>query len=113
MKKYLIILVIATIFIYQKREDIKGLFVPPPDYTAAHDVKVVMYATAWCPYCAKARTLLKENNIPYFEYDNDESQEGREQYMALGGNGVPLLQIGDSVVKGYDPSEILRLAKGD
>jgi glutaredoxin len=56
---------------------------------------------------------LKENNIPYFEYDIDESQEGREQYMALGGNGVPLLQIGGSVVKGYDPSEILRLAKGN
>ena len=30
---------------------------------------VVIYTTAWCPYCAKLRTSLAASGIPYVEHD--------------------------------------------
>ena len=83
---------------------------PPPDYSAAHDGKVILYATSWCGYCEKARELLTENNIEYFEYDVEKSKEGREQFKRLGGKGVPVLLINGEVLRGFDPSRILELA---
>lgn len=101
---------ITVLFIYQKQDQIRGFFDTPPDFTSAHDFDVVLYATSWCGYCAKTRTLLENNDIPYVEYDVESSSEGYRQYVDLGGRGVPLLQINGKVVKGYMPSRILELA---
>lgn len=79
---------------------------PPPPYNGPHGDKVVLYATDWCGYCAKARTFLKDNNIPYVEFDIEKSTEGRAEYEKLGGNGIPLLLVRGNVVRGYSPDEI-------
>jgi len=70
---------------------------------------VVLYATSWCGYCQKTRELLVEQNVPYIEYDIERSPEGRRQYDALRGRGVPILTVGDTVVRGYNRREILAL----
>jgi Glutaredoxin and related proteins len=109
MKKYILILVAAVVII--NWNSITNIFNPPPDYSAAHNGKVVLYATTWCGYCKKARELFKANNIEYFEYDVEKSSEGREQFDRLGGKGVPLIVIDGKVLKGYDPEKIIMLAK--
>ena len=111
MKKYIIIFLITILFIYQKRDGIHDFFYTPPNYAQAHDVEVIMYGTSWCGWCAKTRALLEKNNITYFEYDIETSREGYEQYIDLGGRGVPVLQIGGKIVKGYNPSRMLKLVK--
>ncbi|MCP4274300.1 MAG: glutaredoxin family protein [Gammaproteobacteria bacterium] len=68
-----------------------------------------MYGTSWCGYCAKARKLLDEHGITYFEYDIESSTEGYNQHKDLGGRGVPVFQIGGKVLKGYNPGKILQL----
>lgn len=73
--------------------------------------QVTLYATAWCGYCKKARRLLKDNNIDYVEYDIEKSSTGRKAYEKLGGGGVPLLVIDDTVVRGYDKRQILALTR--
>jgi mycoredoxin len=65
-----------------------------------HD-NVILYATTWCGYCKKTRAFLAKNNIQYTEYDVEESEEGRQQHKALGGNGVPVLDIKGTVIHGY------------
>jgi mycoredoxin len=111
LKKYIFFILITILFGYQKRDDINRFFIPPPDYAAAHDVKVMMYGTSWCVVCAKTRELLDDNDISYYEYDIERSKEGVEQYISLGGTGaVPLLQINREVVKGYRAEKILELA---
>lgn len=65
-----------------------------------HD-NVILYATAWCGYCKKTREFLAENNIEYIEYDIEKSEEGRKQHKALGGRGVPVLDIKGTVIHGY------------
>ncbi len=107
MKKY--ILIIATVAVILNWSSIASFISPPPDYSMAHDGKVILYATSWCGYCEKARVLLNENNIEFHEYDIEKSPEGREQYQRLGGKGVPVLLINGEVLKGYDPSRILEL----
>jgi len=108
MKKF--ILIIAVVAIVLNWNSITNVFNPPPDYSADHEEDVILYATSWCGYCKQARKLFKDNNISYFEYDVEKSSEGREQFKRLGGRGVPLILIKGSILKGYDPDEVLRLA---
>jgi len=108
MKKIMIIFIVILVgnwgtILLQKMTSI--------DYAASHNGKVILYATSWCGYCKKTRELLQANNIDYFEYDIENSEEGNNQYRELGGRGVPLLLINGQVINRYDPAKILELAK--
>ncbi|KQV51059.1 MULTISPECIES: glutaredoxin family protein [unclassified Duganella] len=63
---------------------------------------IVMYATATCPYCAKARAHMAARGIPYEERDAGDSQE----FGQLGGRGVPLFVIGSEVLHGFNPAAL-------
>src|SRR5690606_12689161 len=68
-----------------------------PDHTR----RVVMYATAWCGYCAKARKYFKEQNITYVEYDIDKDERAKRMYDLLGGKGVPVILVGKKRMNGF------------
>lgn len=111
MKK--IILIVAAVAIFQTWDDINGFInpPPPPNYVSSYDAEVVLYSAQWCAYCQKVRELMDQHNIKYLEYDIERSSKGRAQYDRLGENGIPVLLIRGEVVKGYNPSKILELAK--
>ena len=69
--------------------------------TNAVPPKVVMYATDWCPYCAKARAYFRTNGIDYIEHDIEKSPAGRAGYQQLGGRGVPLILVGEQRMSGF------------
>ncbi len=77
---------------------------------ASGSSSVTLYSTSWCGYCKKARQLFKEHNIDYTEYNVEKTAIGRQQYQKLGG-GVPIVVIGDNIIRGYDKRRILALAK--
>lgn len=85
---------------------VHALLVSRPDFAAQHEEPVVMYSTDWCGNCKMTRAYLRENNIPFFEYDVDKSPEGQRQFKALQGNGVPLLLVKNNVVRGFNPQAI-------
>ena len=62
---------------------------------------VVMYATTWCPHCAKARAYFRSRNIPFVEHDIERSAEGLAQYRQHGGRGVPLIFVGKQRMSGF------------
>ena len=65
--------------------------------------KVVMYATAWCPYCARARELLESKHADLEIIDVDRDPELRQQMMARSGrHTVPQIFVGDVHVGGCD-----------
>ena len=64
-------------------------------------VPVVMYATSWCPYCAKARAYFKKNRIDYVEHDIEKSAAAQAEHRRLGGRGVPLIVVGKEKMSGY------------
>ncbi|MGB4811193.1 MAG: glutaredoxin family protein [Methylophilaceae bacterium] len=79
---------------------------------AAKHHQVILYATSWCAYCKKTRTLLKENQVKYTEFDIEKSAAGLKQYEQLNGKGVPVIDVRGLVVHGYDKNEILEALKG-
>ncbi|MCB1788018.1 MAG: glutaredoxin family protein [Gammaproteobacteria bacterium] len=99
-----LVVVLATV---QHWEKITMLFQPAPEAGTAGQADVIMYGAQWCGYCAKARALFREKRIAYFEYDIERSAEGRRQYEALRGSGVPLIVVRDQVIRGYNPRLIL------
>lgn len=61
----------------------------------------VMYATEWCPYCAKAREYFSKNSIKYVEIDVEKSSDGMHDYKALDSSGYPLIYVGLNRMQGF------------
>ncbi|RYD14137.1 MAG: glutaredoxin family protein [Lysobacteraceae bacterium] len=67
---------------------------------------VVMYATADCGYCAKARAYFDERGVAFEERDIDASPAARSEWKEKGGIGTPLILINGRRFQGFDPSAL-------
>ncbi len=67
---------------------------------------VVIYTTAWCPYCARLRASLAASRIPHVEHDVEKTLPGQLGFWTLRGRGVPVSAIGPKIVYGYDVARI-------
>jgi glutaredoxin 3 len=75
----------------------------PKSATATGTPRVVMYATGWCGYCARARALLESKNVAFEEIDVDARPELRAEMMTRSGRRtVPQIFIGETHVGGCD-----------
>ena len=101
------ILIIAVFLVAMKMPDLITLARGDIEFDPAISGAVTLYATRWCGYCAKTRALLKKHNIPYTEYDVEESSDAARQMMAMGAHGVPVVVVGDQVIRGYQPNALL------
>ena len=79
------------------------------DGAAASPPEVRLYATEWCGYCKLTRQFFAANGIQYVEYDIEKSSDALREHRKLGGNGVPLIVVGDEVVKGWNEVALRRL----
>jgi glutaredoxin 3 len=62
-----------------------------------------MYTTGWCPYCSRARALLRRKGVAFDDIDVEESPEKRlEMQNRSGRRTVPQIFIGDRHVGGSD-----------
>lgn len=73
---------------------------------------VVLYATSWCGYCNLARDLLRREGVAFVEHDIETSEYGKKMHKALGGGGIPVLEIRDKVIRGYDEARIISAVRG-
>jgi glutaredoxin 3 len=65
--------------------------------------QVTMYTTSWCPYCSRARSLLKRKGVAFEDIDVDEVPAKRtEMQNRSGRRTVPQIFIGDHHVGGCD-----------
>lgn len=76
---------------------------PPP---------VIMYSTAWCGYCQRARNLFERKGVAVQELKIDEDPAARDAMLAKSGGRrtVPQIFIGDRHVGGYDEVAALERA---
>lgn len=64
---------------------------------------VLMYATSWCPYCARARQLLQSKGVAFEEIDVDTRPEARAEMISRSRrHTVPQIFIGGTHVGGCD-----------
>jgi glutaredoxin 3 len=72
---------------------------------------VIMYATSWCPYCARVRRLLGSKNVTIEEIDIESAPEKRAEMQTRSGRRtVPQIFIGDHHVGGSDDLQALEAA---
>jgi len=74
--------------------------------------QVVMYVTDWCPYCARARSLLAGKGVTFEEVDVEAVPGAREEMLERSGgcSTVPQIFIGGSHVGGCDDLQALDAA---
>ena len=78
---------------------------------AASPVKVEIYLTQWCPYCQRARALLRAKHVQSVEIDIEAEPARRAEMMARSGRRtVPQIFIGDRHVGGCDDLHTLDAA---
>ena len=65
---------------------------------------IVMYSTAWCAYCQRARSLLERKGAAVHEIKIDEAPSEREHMLRRCGerSSVPQIIIRGRHVGGYD-----------
>ena len=76
---------------------------------AGAKAEVKMYATSWCPYCAKARAYFARRGIAYVEVDIEKSREGRAEYDRLGARGIPVILVGPQRMNGFSEARLSQL----
>lgn len=67
-------------------------------------MNAVIYSTAICPYCVRAKMLLEKRNINYIEYKVDQDSQKFEEMLRLssGRQSVPQIFIDEQHIGGYD-----------
>jgi glutaredoxin 3 len=67
-------------------------------------LEIIMYSTAWCGYCQRARNLLERKGVPVREIKIDEDVGERDIMLKRSGGRrtVPQIFIGERHVGGYD-----------
>jgi glutaredoxin 3 len=66
--------------------------------------KIEVYSGNYCPYCVRAKALLKQRGLEFIEYNvQDEPQRRIEMAeRALGARSIPQIFINDKHVGGCD-----------
>ena len=74
------------------------------------DKKVTIYTTPTCVYCKAAKEFFQENSITYEEKDVAQDAEARDYMVQKSGQmGVPVIEIDDNIVIGFDKNTLSEL----
>ena len=66
--------------------------------------KVEIYSTSYCPYCMRAKALLRSKGVNFAEIDVTENPELRARMVELAGGRrtVPEIFINGEIIGGFD-----------
>jgi glutaredoxin 3 len=66
--------------------------------------QVEIYTTSWCPYCMRARALLRNKAVEFSDIDLDEEPRRRREMVrrAGGRSSVPQIFINGEHIGGCD-----------
>ncbi len=70
---------------------------------------VQVYTTEYCPYCVRAKALLKRKGVAFDEIDVTYDAVAREEMVELAGGRrtVPEIFINGRIIGGYDELKAL------
>jgi glutaredoxin 3 len=70
--------------------------------------RVIIYTTNYCPYCFRAKSLLRSKNVVFEEIDVTDDPERRAEMERLSRrHTVPQIFIDDKPIGGYDDAQRL------
>jgi glutaredoxin 3 len=71
--------------------------------------KVEVYTTTYCPFCTRAKNLLKSKGVAFVEIDvtDDDALRAKMVEMSGGRRTVPEIFINGEIVGGFDDLKAL------
>ncbi len=73
---------------------------------------VNIYTTPTCPWCKKTKEWMKEQKIKFKELNVADDAKARDAMIEKSGQmGVPVVEIGDEVIVGFNPKAIEKALK--
>jgi glutaredoxin-like YruB-family protein len=74
------------------------------------DKKVKIYSTPTCTYCMAIKKFLEKNEVEYKDFNVAQDEEAlKEMKEKTGQMGVPVVEIGEDVVVGFNKKKISKL----
>ncbi|MAG47820.1 NrdH-redoxin [archaeon] len=71
-----------------------------------------VYSTDSCSWCHKVKEFLQENKIEFEDINVGEDQKAAEEMIAKSGqSGVPVVEINDEIIVGFDQEAIKKALK--
>lgn len=71
-------------------------------------MSVVLYTTPWCPFCVRAKALLKQKGVAFEEIDVSRDPDRKREMMEKSGQRtVPQIWIGKQHIGGCDELFVL------
>lgn len=68
--------------------------------------KVVIYTSNTWPHCHTAKDYLAENDVDFEERNVQKDPEARKELMAKGIMAVPVIQIEEELITGFDKDRV-------
>ena len=106
-------LVLLVVVVYQNWGKIERVFNPSqvaPEHVRT-SARVVLYSTEWCGYCKQIRRFLDQKGIPYQAFDIEKDAQARQADEALGGGGIPFVDVNGTLIRDYAPEKIMAALK--
>jgi glutaredoxin-like YruB-family protein len=73
-------------------------------------VKIKIYSTPACPHCKAAKNYFKSLGIPFEDVDVSKDQrEAEKMVQKTHQYGVPVIEVGNQIVIGFDRNKIDRI----
>ncbi|WP_099305765.1 glutaredoxin family protein [Bacillus sp. Marseille-P3800] len=72
---------------------------------------VTIYTQEGCKFCTYLKSFLSEYAIDYTEKNLTKSEHHRNEFLDLGGRGVPLTIIDEDLYSGFSEELKIRLTK--
>jgi glutaredoxin-like YruB-family protein len=71
-----------------------------------------IYSTPTCVYCKTLKEYLKRNNKEFEDIDVSKDEKQLQEMIKKSGQmGVPVIEIGENVIVGFDKAKIDELLK--
>jgi len=72
-------------------------------------VKVKVYTTPACPFCEMAKNFLKDAGVEFEDIDVSKDPDAAEEMVRKSGKMlIPQIEIGDTIIVGFDEKAIKR-----
>lgn len=108
-----VLLVLLVVVVIQNWGKIERVFNPSqgvPEHVRM-SARVALYSTEWCGYCKQIRRFLDQKGIPYQAFDIEKDAQARKAYEALGGGGIPFVDVNGTLIRDYSPEKIMAALK--
>ena len=104
-----VLLVLLVVVVIQNWGKIERVFNPSQvvSQQVRDSARVTLYSTQWCGYCKQIRRFLDQKGIPYQAFDIEQDAQARKAYEALGGAGIPFVEVNGTVIRDYNPEKIM------